>query len=129
MDIKPLGNTPRIQGMNAEPLKLTQPNAEVDTSLLNKTALDPKPLEKIEHSVNSVTKAELQKVIDNLNRFFGIANKPSLKFQVHEETDKIMVRVTDLETKKVVRELPPKQILDMEARIQHFVGLLIDEKI
>jgi flagellar protein FlaG len=129
MDIKPHSKLPNLPSPTAEPLKLKMPKAEVDTSLLNKTALDPKPLEKIEHSVNSVTKQELQKVLDNLNRFFGIANKPSLKFQIHEETDKLMVRVMDMETKKVVRELPPKQVLDMEARIQHFVGLLIDEKI
>jgi flagellar protein FlaG len=129
VEIKPLEKLPNLPNPTSQPLKLKMPKAEVDTSLLNKIALDPTRLKKVEHSVNEVSKQELQKVIDNLNRLFGIANHPYLKFQIHEATDKLMVRIMDIETKRVVRELPPEQVLDMEARIQHFVGLLIDEKI
>jgi flagellar protein FlaG len=126
VDIKPLNNKPVLNTISP---KNGIETVKVDTSHINKTALDPKAMEKIEHSVNQVTKKELEQVINNLNRFFGIANKPFLKFQIHEDTDKLMVSIMDLETKKVIRELPPKEILDMEARIQNFVGLLIDEKI
>lgn len=129
MDIKPLVQNIKVPQTTSEPPKLSKPTAKVDTSLLNKRALDPAPLEKIEQSVNQVTKQELEKVIDNLNRFFGVAGQPYLKFKIHDETDQLMVSIMDLETKRIVRELPPKEVLDMQARIQHFVGLLIDEKI
>lgn len=129
MEIKPAANQPIPPRNQPEPLKLSVPQEKVDTSSLNKTALDPKALEKVESTVNKVSKQELEKVIDNLNRFLGVTDRPSLKFQIHEQTNKLMVSVMDLNTKQIIRQLPPKEVLDMEARIQYFVGLLIDEKI
>lgn len=55
--------------------------------------------------------------------------KEGLSFQIHEDTEKIMVQIVDLKTKEVIKELPPEEMLDLEARIHKMVGILIDETV
>jgi len=55
--------------------------------------------------------------------------KEDLSFEVHDETDRMMVKVIDRKTKEVIKELPPEEMLDLSARIHKIVGLLIDEKV
>lgn len=49
-------------------------------------------------------------------------------FLVHEETKRIMVQIIDQETGEVLNEIPPEKVLDLVARIQELVGLLVDER-
>ena len=55
--------------------------------------------------------------------------KEGLSFQIHEDTDQMMVKVVDLNTDEVIKELPPEEMLDLEARIHEMVGILIDETV
>jgi len=50
-----------------------------------------------------------------------------ITFRVHEETERIIARVIDRETKEVIREIPPEKFLDMIARLQELAGVFIDE--
>lgn len=52
-----------------------------------------------------------------------------LKIQVDEKTGKIFVKVTSQETGKVIREIPPEELLDLAARIEEMTGILFDEKV
>ncbi|SHH83458.1 flagellar protein FlaG [Clostridium grantii] len=69
----------------------------------------------------------LEKEIDKLNKVIFGTNK-DFKFSVHEKTNTIVVRVVDSETKEVIKELPPEQILDLVAKMEEMVGMLVDEK-
>lgn len=55
--------------------------------------------------------------------------KEGLSFQIHEDTEKMMVKVIDLNTDEVIKELPPEEMLDLQARIHEMVGILIDETV
>ena len=55
--------------------------------------------------------------------------KEGLSFQIHEDTEKLMVQVIDVNTEEVIKELPPEEMLDLEARIHEMVGILINEKV
>jgi flagellar protein FlaG len=55
--------------------------------------------------------------------------KEGLSFQIHEDTEKMMVKVVDLNTDEVIKELPPEEMLDLQARIHEMVGILIDETV
>ncbi len=55
--------------------------------------------------------------------------KEGLSFKMHDKTDTLMVQVVDIKTREVIKELPPEEILDLSARIQEMVGILIDEKV
>ena len=52
-----------------------------------------------------------------------------LKIQVHEKTGKIMIQVTSKETGEVIREIPPKELLDLAAKMEEMAGTLFDEKV
>ena len=52
-----------------------------------------------------------------------------LKIQVHEGTGNIMVRVISEDSGKVIREIPPKELLDLAARMEELAGTLFDEKV
>jgi len=52
----------------------------------------------------------------------------SFRFYIHEETKQIMVKVINNQTNKVIREIPPEEILDAVAKIWEIAGLFIDEK-
>lgn len=49
-------------------------------------------------------------------------------YSVHEKTNEIMIKVIDDRTKEVIREIPPKKILDMVANMLEMAGLLVDER-
>jgi len=55
--------------------------------------------------------------------------KEDLAFEIHDETERMMVKVIDRKTQEVIKELPPEEMLDLTARIHEMVGLLIDEKV
>ena len=55
--------------------------------------------------------------------------KEGLSFQIHEDTEELMVQVIDVNTDEVIKELPPEEMLDLKARINEMVGILIDEKV
>ncbi len=52
-----------------------------------------------------------------------------LSFTFHKETKSLVVKVIDPDTNKVIREIPPEELLDLAARIQEMLGLLIDKKV
>ena len=51
-----------------------------------------------------------------------------LNFRVDERTHRIVVKVIDTRTDKVIKEIPPEQLVELAAKIQEMVGLLVDEE-
>jgi flagellar protein FlaG len=74
-----------------------------------------------------VSKADLQKEIDNLNKFIQTSNT-HLKFTLHEGLQEYFVQIIDDRTNEVVREVPSSKILDLAAKIHEMIGILVDEK-
>jgi len=52
-----------------------------------------------------------------------------LRFAYHEKLHDYYIQVIDDETNQVVREIPPKQLLDNYAAMAEKFGLVVDEKI
>ena len=75
-----------------------------------------------------VNRARLEDALDKLTRSADLFNK-GLQFLIHEETERLIVRVIDKETQEVIREIPPERILDLVASIEAFLGLLFDERV
>lgn len=74
------------------------------------------------------TKDDLQKKVDGINKFLKSSNT-NLKFNLHEELKEYYVTIIDEETKEVVKEVPPKKLLDIYAAMKEALGLFIDKKI
>lgn len=71
---------------------------------------------------------ELEESIKDLNKAVEALHK-DLRFQIHEQSERLMVEVIDVVKNEVIKEIPPQQLLDMLGRIREMVGLIIDEKI
>lgn len=75
-----------------------------------------------------VNKNEVEMVVDKLNEFMEPVRR-NLKFELHDKLDKYYVTVVDSTSNEVIKEIPPKKMLDMYAEMADFMGFLIDRKI
>lgn len=67
----------------------------------------------------------LKKQVSDLNRRL---NTTECQYGIHEETQRVTLKIVDKETKEVIKELPPEKTLEMIAKVWEMAGLLIDEK-
>jgi flagellar protein FlaG len=75
-----------------------------------------------------VSKEQLEEIVKGMNEFLQ-PSQTSLKFELHNELKEYYVQIIDERTREVIREIPPKKLLDMYATMMQFVGLIVDKKI
>lgn len=73
------------------------------------------------------SKELLDTEIEKLNKVMFGTDK-HFEFSVHDKINAVMIKVVDTETKEVIKELPPEKILDLVAKMEEMVGMLVDEK-
>ncbi|WP_433595882.1 flagellar protein FlaG [Lysinibacillus xylanilyticus] len=78
--------------------------------------------------MQEISKDKLQKVVDTVNDFLQINHNAS-KFVLHDGLDRYFVQVVDTQTEEVVKEIPPKKLLDAFYEMQKLLGMIVDEKI
>lgn len=71
------------------------------------------------------TKQAYQTAVNKLNEFMEYSQKNS-KFVFHEELDRYYVEVVDAKTQEVIKEIPPKELLDAYYEMQKLVGKMFD---
>ncbi|PUU88176.1 flagellar protein FlaG [Halanaerobium sp.] len=108
-------------------LNKTNNNSNNDT----KKIVSDKTKESLQEELNKNSKSLEEEVKDTVKDVNEIVKKvkEGLSFQIHEDTEELMVQVVDLKTDEVIKELPPEEMLDLKARIHEMVGILIDEKV
>lgn len=77
---------------------------------------------------DAVNKEDIAKVADQLKSKIESTNK-SLKFFIHDATGQMAVKIINKDTNEVIKEIPAKELLDLKAKIDDMVGLLIDKEI
>lgn len=85
-------------------------------------------IEQQSETFSPPNKQELEKVVKSMNHFLSASNT-HLKFQFHDELQEYYVSIVDNVTQEIVREIPPKKLLDMYAAMTDFLGILVDKKI
>jgi len=92
--------------------------------------------EEKDFTVFEESKKEVNTLETNSNEFkksIGEINSKLNKnteaiFGIHEETNRVTIKIIDKDTKEVIKEIPPEKTLEMIAKIWEFAGLLVDEK-
>ena len=75
-----------------------------------------------------------EKLLDRLNGAIREMNEDmevqhlSLRFKLHEDSERWMVRIVDIMEDEVIREIPPERMLELSARIQSSVGVMLDRQ-
>lgn len=70
----------------------------------------------------------LEEKVKQLNETVEIFHK-QIHFQIHDETNRIMVQVIDKATDEIISEIPPEKVLDLVARIEEMIGLIVDKRV
>ena len=70
---------------------------------------------------------EIQDAVKNMNDFVGTINN-SLKFSVDDETGKTIVKVMDVETKEVIKQIPSEEMIAIAKAVDQLKGLLVQQK-
>ncbi len=85
----------------------------------------PKPPAEIKSREQSAREIEssLQRLHDALYDY-----PIRLSFRFHEAANRMMVQIIDPERNVVLKEIPPKALLDLVGRIRKAIGILLDKK-
>ena len=102
----------------------TQRNQEQDNKKLQE---NNEKIKKDELSSKNL-REQLEEEIKDMNNIMESIEE-NLTFKLHEETDRIMTQIIDIQTKEVIKEMPPEEMLDLSARISKMVGLILDEEV
>ncbi len=73
----------------------------------------------------TVSNAHLKSAVNEINR--QMKNSEAI-FGIHDETNRVTIKIVDKTTKEVIKEYPPEETLDMIAKVWEVAGILVDEK-
>ena len=76
---------------------------------------------------SQVSPDQLKKMIEEMNKKINNSNEIAM-FGIHEDTNRIMIKIMDKDTKEVIKEFPPEKTLDMIAKLWEMAGILVDER-
>ena len=102
-------------GMNKDPDKFFR----IQTQKLSRAK---KAIEKQE----KIDKENVDRIARALEDYIRL-NQRDLKIQVHKATGNLMVKVISAKDGKVIRELPPEELLDLAAKMEEMTGTIFDE--
>lgn len=140
MAIEPLGSMMTIQSQSvqktADSKEVTE-NKEVSnhmqTAVIDATTMTVNKVEGKEgQSAGDSAKEQQQTASEKIKKAVEQLNKTmphsEAIFGIHDETNRVTIKIVDKSTKEVIREFPPEKTLDMIAKVWELAGILVDEK-
>ena len=109
-------------------------NAVWTASAAKEKSADTKAAAKVEtqpaqdQTEQSLTRDDMEKMTNEMTKFMESLNT-DIQFTLHEGTGRLIVKVIDKQTDKVLKEFPPHQLLDTLAAISKYIGGLLDKKV
>ncbi len=90
---------------------------------------------KSEHADTNTAKsgADLKLTKENINNLVDMLNSAArsvnerVSFRFHEETNRVIMRVTNSNTDEVIREIPPKGMIRLLEHMHELIGMFVDE--
>lgn len=105
-------------------MNLENKRVEQDENII---ASDKNTLALEEDNYQKVKEKTLKIAVDKLNKFFS-DKESSIEYEKHDVFNAYIVKIVDKETREVIREIPPRKILDMVAAMCEIAGVLLDKK-
>ncbi|MFK7160458.1 flagellar protein FlaG [Marinospirillum sp. MEB164] len=83
---------------------------------LQQAPVDQKTDEQEEMAVGPLDADELRSLLDEVNSTLYSMNR-ALRFELHDQTEEVVVRVVNTKTDEVVRQYPSEEVLARRARL------------
>lgn len=88
---------------------------------------DPEAVFGVEEQKQQLpNQTQIKKAIEEINRK---AHNSEAIFGIHEDTNRVTIKIIDKDSKEVLREYPPEKTLDMIAKVWEMAGLMVDQKL
>ena len=72
------------------------------------------------------TNEQIKKAVEDLNKKM---KNTSCEFGIHDATNRVTIKIVDKDSKKVIKEYPPEETLDMIAKAWELAGLMVDKRL
>ncbi|WP_238601992.1 flagellar protein FlaG [Lysinibacillus parviboronicapiens] len=110
--------------------KVVKVQGNEKSSVVNESVSQPvvEQVATVPGEEQEISKEKLQQVVDAVNDFLE-TNNSSSKFMYHDGLERYYVMVVNRDTEEVIKEIPPKKLLDAFYEMQKLVGMIVDEKI
>ena len=104
-----------------------QPETAADVSALPDASKSSKEQQEEKQEQRGKLSPEfVSEMTKELNELMGKLNC-DLEFQYHEEVDVMSVRMIDKNTKEVIKEYPPEEMVEGMIRAQEWLGAFLDK--
>ncbi len=107
----------------AAPEQGKKTDEQANTAVVSEVAGMPKKDENGEEQVPN--QETIKKAVNEINRK---AQGTEAIFGIHEQTNRVTIKIVDKSTKETIKELPAEKTLDLIAKAWEMAGILVDEK-
>ncbi len=126
------GDINRIMGNNMSNLNNQQQQVNSSQSIqkINDTSAKISSIDRTKQfnsQVKQPSPSELKKVINKINENVSKLNK-DVRFSYNDTLKSLVVKVIDAKTGKVIREIPPQEVINLQKKLSEVVGIIFDSK-
>ncbi len=102
-------------------------NVQQANNVNTKIATKRDDINKPQGDIKLPSPKELKRIIDKINENVSRLNK-DVKFSYNEAIKSLVVKVIDAKTGKVIREIPPQEVINLQKKLSEVVGIIFDSK-
>lgn len=118
--------TAPVQGVQqSSPVDFATASKEIRASESEYKAPNSNPEKNEPEDTAGQATSSLKEAISKINSAQGNAEAV---FGIHEGTNRVMIKMVDKETRKVIKEFPAEETLDLIAKAWELAGIMVDEK-
>ena len=115
-------------------------NQQVEETLQKEATKAVEKTDKSESSVRLVddnkvqskedfSASEINNLVSSANQLVDAVSNNKVNFQYDESKEQHIVLVRDKDTDEIIREIPPKEMLDLLKNLEDITGIIYDNKI
>jgi len=96
---------------------------------LNSSVKEVLKVEKTERDVlKQFSEDDIKKAVEKLNKLFE-DRETHVEYEIYGKFKDITIKIIENSTKKVVKEIPPKKLIDMVDKLCELAGMFVDDKV
>lgn len=125
MDIRPLTNTAQNTSVYSD--KALQTASASTPAPLKPVAEPTQPVAAVQQPSANPSAFQVSEALKSINKAMQSMSQ-NVEFAIDEDTDRAIVKVVDMETKEIIRQMPSKEVLEIAKALDKVQGLLIRQQ-
>ena len=73
--------------------------------------------------------SEINNLVSSVNQYVDAVSNNKVGFQYDQQNERHIVLVKDKDTNEIIREIPPKEMVDLLKNLEDITGIIYDNKI